>query len=155
MSASKDGWINDPKFLRQCELGDDFWLSGQGNRICLSCLLDRNLFQLRADEFDIILRNYIVEHFPAAAVLAKSIYHDDFFLVLLREAYRKTKYAAKLAIRPESRDERALRMYVANPEMSEEELANRFPTTLKTVKRWSQVQHAMREYRRLTSDPDL
>jgi hypothetical protein len=114
-----------------------------------------NEFRRSREEVLIHYREFVLKNWPASQVFLKSVYWEEYFLVLLRQFYRDSANGKLYPIRNESKPDRALRTLVSNPSIRQPQLAQVLKTTEKQLLRMSMLQLAFRELSQNFEQPDI
>ena len=130
---------------------NDGWIGGSFTELTyfLSCLTRTNYVRMPFESWDPVLREYLQRTTPVSAWITKSPSFHKFAVLIVRELYRQSELGKQYPIRAELRREKLARSVIAHPQLSLEEPAKQFGTTVKQLERNSDAMLALRDFRRL------
>ena len=129
----------------------DVWMGGAYAELMyfLGCLTCTNYWQAPFEIWDPEVRRFIKSKVPGASWILESQNFHSFAVLLFRNEYRRSKLGKRYPIWDETRDETRVRFVLEHPNLTIDELAVQFKTTVKQVQRNTTLMLAKREYTRL------
>jgi len=133
----------------------DGWMGGAFVELpyFLSCLTQKNFMATSREKWEPALQRFISKKLPTAKWIFRSKCTYGFAVLLVKHLYRESDIGSRYPIAPESKRHKVARFAILNPQLSIDEVARRCETTAKQVARNCDADLALREFKRLKSEP--